>query len=156
MESISQNNLSLLNVSIHEKIQHRRRSTSGEFVTSIGPCSMKTVEQQHQQLFTRVQTRTDQSVLSEEISNVSLEDGNADIYGTLNLTPSKSYSLSVLDVPRLRAIETYQRQFVGDISVLQSELLTLVDSDDSMSDWRLVRRGDGKQGYVPKQILIYE
>ena len=50
----------------------------------------------------------------------------------------------------------YQRQFVGDISVLESEVVTLVDEHQSDNDWRLVRRGDGRQGYVPKHIIAQD
>lgn len=54
---------------------------------------------------------------------------------------------------RIRVNEDYQRQFVGDISVIESEVVTLIDTDEINSDWRLVRRGDGKQGYIPRHIL---
>ena len=54
---------------------------------------------------------------------------------------------------RLRVIENYQRKFVGDISVIESEVVTLIDRDESNNDWRLVERGDGKQGYIPKHIV---
>ena len=53
----------------------------------------------------------------------------------------------------LRVIENYQRQFVGDISVLESEVVTLVNTPNLNDDWRLVKRGDGKQGYIPKHIV---
>ena len=106
----------------------------------------------------------DQSILSRQISNVSLHVYDPDAYGTLNVTPGKSFSFSVLDNEsvvfrpqrRLRAIESYQKQFVGDISVLESEVLTLVDTVDSGGDWHLVRRGDGRQGYIPKTVVIVD
>ncbi|CAF4683994.1 unnamed protein product [Rotaria magnacalcarata] len=57
---------------------------------------------------------------------------------------------------RLRVMENYQRQFVGDISVLESEVVTLVNTTQSDNDWRFIRRGDGRQGYIPKQIVLLD
>jgi hypothetical protein len=113
--------------------------------------------------FTRSQAK-EESILSRQISNISLHGDDQDAYGTLNLTPCKNLSFSVLDHEpiichannRLRVTENYQRQFVGDISVLESEVVTLVKTMESNDDWRLVRRGDGKQGYIPKQIVILD
>jgi len=96
---------------------------------------------------------------------MSLHAYDHDAYGTLNLTPPcKSLSFSVLDSEpiiyhsnsRLRIIENYQRQFVGDISVLESEVVTLVNTTQTDSDWRFVRRGDGRQGYIPKHIVVLD
>ena len=179
-ESTSQNNISLLNVSIYEKprvsrlavSQHRLPSTStpppsGRFMSSIGPCHVNNDQQfstcpRSTKSSTIGRQAKDQSILSRQISNVSLHVYDPDAYGTLNVTPGKSLSYSVLDNEsvvfrpqrRLRAIGSYQKQFVGDISVLESEVLTLVDTLESGGDWHLVRRGDGKQGYVPKSIII--
>ena len=76
------------------------------------------------------------------------------------MTPCKSLSYSVLNTEpvahRLRAIDSYQRRFVGDISVLESEVLTLVDAGDTVTDWHFVRRGDGRQGYIPKHIVVVD
>lgn len=152
IKSPIQNNISLLNVSIYDKPQ-----PSGRFISSIGP-----------QISTRAATftrrpRKEESVnLSRQISNMSLHVEDQDAYGTLNLTPYKNVSLSVLDPEpiifysnnRLRVIENYQRQFVGDISVLESEVVTLINPIESNNDWTLIRRGDGKQGYIPKHIVI--
>lgn len=100
-------------------------------------------------------------MLSRQISNMSLHAFDQDAYGTLNLTPNnccKSLSFSVLDTEppnyRLRVIDNYQRRFVGDVSVLESEVVTLVGTAEDDGDWRLIRRGDGRQGYVPKQIVV--
>jgi hypothetical protein len=166
LETSSQNNLSLLNVSIYEK---PISISPGRFITSIGPCHLN-MEQQplscprvnKTETFTR--QNKDQSNLSRQISNMSLHAYDHDAYGTLNLTPCRSLSFSVLDSEpiiyhsnsRLRVIENYQRQFVGDISVLESEVVTLVNTIQSDSDWRLVRRGDGRQGYIPKHIVILD
>ena len=114
---------------------------------------------------TRTYTRysKDQSNLSRQISNISLHAYEHDAYGTLNITPCQSLSFSALDSEpivhpgggtRLRVMGNYQRQFVGDISVLESEVVTLVDEHQADNDWRLVRRGDGRQGYVPKHIIV--
>jgi hypothetical protein len=177
-ESSSQNNISLLNVSIYDKPHlsvrhHRCHSTStpssGCFVSSIGVCHINHEQQPPQSMTcsrsiktkTFRRTQKDQSILSRQISNMSLHAYDHDAYGTLNVTPGKSLSFSVLDNDsivhrRLRAIESYQKKFIGDISILESEVLTLLDTEDSMSDWHLVRRGDGRQGYVPKHVLVFD
>ncbi|CAM2727699.1 unnamed protein product [Rotaria socialis] len=182
-ESPSQNNISLLNVSIYEKPRHSRLSVinnrsynmstpqTGRFISSIGPCNVNNEplistgsRLTKTATFTRQQIK-DESVLSRQISNVSLHAYDQDAYGTLNLTPRKNLSLSVLDNEpvivrtknhRLRVVENYQRQFVGDISVLESEVVTLINPTESMGDWRLVKRGDGQQGYVPKHIVVFD
>jgi hypothetical protein len=113
--------------------------------------------------YTRQQTKNE-SVLSRQISNISLHVYDQDAYETLNLTPCKSLSFSVLDHEpvilrpnnRLRVIENYQRQFVGDISVLESEVVIPVNTTESIGDWRLVKRGDGKQGYIPEHIVVID
>ncbi|CAF3738203.1 unnamed protein product [Rotaria sp. Silwood1] len=113
--------------------------------------------------FTRSQIK-DESVLSQQISNMSLHTSDKDAYETLNLTPRKNLSISVLDNEsvifrpnnRLRVIENYQRQFVGDISVLESEVVTLVNSNENIGDWRLIKRGDGQQGYIPEHIVVLD
>jgi hypothetical protein len=176
-ESPSQNNLSLLNVSIYEKsrINNRSYSTStpppGRFISSIGPCHLNNEQQistcprtKKFGTFTRQQQKIDQSVLSRQLSNMSLHAYDHDAYGTLNLTPCRNLSFSVLDTEpvifrsnnRLRVIDNYQRQFVGDISVLESEVVTLVNTIESVGDWRLVKRGDGKQGFIPKHIVVID
>lgn len=175
-ESSSQNNLSLLNVSIYEKslsTAHNLSTTPppGQFLSSIGPCQHH-LEPPAMFTYPRVKktgtyTRQskDQSNLSRQISNMSLHAYDHDAYGTLNLTPGKSLSFSVLDneptvshgnTRRLRVIGNYQRRFVGDISVLESEVVTRVDTNQSDGDWRLVRRGDGRQGYIPAQITVLD
>ncbi|CAF1378075.1 unnamed protein product [Adineta steineri] len=171
--SSSQNNLSLLNVSIYEKSQPVIDTSTppppGRFISSIGPCHFN-IEQtsltcpriNKSRTYTR--QNKDQSNLSRQISNMSLHAYDHDAYGTLNLTPCKSLSFSVLDNEpiiyhsnsRLRIIENYQRQFVGDISVLESEVVTLVNTTQSDSDWRFIRRGDGRQGYIPKHIVVLD
>lgn len=93
---------------------------------------------------------------------MSLHAYDQDAYGTLNLTPCRSLSFSVLDSEpisypsnnRLRVMENYQRKFVGDISVLESEVVTLVNTTQSNNDWRFIRRGDGRQGYIPRHIIM--
>jgi len=174
LESTSQNNLSLLNVSIYENPRSIvNTSTSpppGRFISSIGACHFN-IEQpsltcpriNKSGTYTRHQNK-DQSNLSRQISNISLHAYEHDAYGTLNLTPCKSLSFSVLDNEpiiyhsnsRLRIIENYQRQFIGDISVLESEVVTLVNTTHLDSDWRFVRRGDGRQGYIPKHIVVLD
>ena len=175
-ESSSQNNLSLLNVSIYEKSLSTVLNSSatpppGRFLSSIGPCQHH-LEPPPMFTYPRVKkTNTytrqskDQSNLSRQISNMSLHAYDHDAYGTLNLTPGKSLSFSVLDnepivshgnTRRLRVVDNYQRRFVGDISVLESEVVTRVDTNSSDSDWRLVRRGDGRQGYIPTQITVLD
>ncbi|CAF2804324.1 unnamed protein product [Rotaria sp. Silwood2] len=166
--SSSQNNLSLLNVSIYEKPHSLSTpSQSGRFISSIGPCHFN-IEQasltcsriNNSGTYTR--QNKDQSNLSRQISNISLHAYDHDAYGTLNLTPCKSLSFSVLDSEpiiyrsnnRLRVMKNYQRQFVGDISVLESEVVTLVNTTQIDNDWRFIRRGDGRQGYIPKHIVV--
>jgi hypothetical protein len=164
------NNLSLFNVSIHEKsIGHGQ--TSGDFLSSIGPCRLhaeQTIVTNPRTTRTNTYTRQlrDQSNLSRQISNMSLHAYDHDAYGTLNITPCKSASLSVLDNDvtvspvrsrsRLRVLKTYQRQYVGDISVLESEVVSHVELIPSTSDWRLVRRGDGRQGFIPKMFVVHD
>ncbi|CAF1673890.1 unnamed protein product, partial [Adineta ricciae] len=175
VETNSQNNLSLLNVSIYEPKTHSAISVStpptpGRFISSIGPCHFN-LDQPSSLTCSRVnKSRTytrqnkDQSNLSRQISNMSLHAYDHDAYETLNLTPCKSLSFSVLDSEpivyqsnsRLRVIENYQRQFVGDISVLESEVVTLMNTTQCDSDWRFVRRGDGRQGYIPKHITVLD
>ncbi|CAF3511144.1 unnamed protein product [Rotaria socialis] len=173
LESSSQNNLSLLNVSIYEKphpnVNASTSSQPGRFISSIGPCHFN-IEQASltcsriNKSGTYTRHYKDQSNLSRQISNISLHAYDHDAYGTLNLTPCKSLSFSVLDSEpivhhlntRLRVMENYQRQFVGDISVLESEVVTLVNTTQSDNDWRFVRRGDGRQGYIPKQIVLLD
>jgi hypothetical protein len=129
----------------------------GRFISSIGPCHFN-IEQVS---LTCSRVNKDQSNLSRQISNMSLHAYDHDAYGTLNLTPCKNLSFSILDsepmithpMNRLRVMENYQRQFVGDISVLESEVVTLMKSE---SDWRFIRRGDGRQGYIPKQIVVLD
>jgi hypothetical protein len=132
----------------------------GRFISSIGPCHFN-IEQAS---LTCPRVNIDQSNISRQISNMSLHAYDHDAYGTLNLTPCKSLSFSVLDsepkichsINRLRVMENYQRQFVGDISVLESEVVTLMNLTQSESDWRYIRRGDGRQGYIPKQIVVFD
>ncbi|CAF0923452.1 unnamed protein product [Rotaria sp. Silwood1] len=168
LESSSQNNLSLLNVSIYEKPHSISTPTQpGRFISSIGPCHFN-IEQTSltcsriNKSGTYTRQNKDQSNLSRQISNISLHAYDHDAYGTLNLTPCKSLSFSVLDSEpiiyhsnnRLRVMENYQRKFVGDISVLESEVVTLVHTTQIDNDWRFIRRGDGRQGYIPKHIVI--
>ena len=172
-ESASHNNISLLNVSVCDKPRPARLSIcanrsappSGEFISSIGPCHINSdPPMSNCSRSIRAKTfgrpRKDQSVLSRQISNMSLHAFDQDAYGTLNMTPCKSLSFSVLDTEpgahRLRAIDSYQKRFVGDISVLESEVLTLVNAADSVTDWHFVRRGDGRQGYVPRHIVVVD
>lgn len=176
LEITSQNNLSLLNVSIYEKSRSIVNTStppppasSGRFVSSIGPCHFN-IEQtsltcpRSNKSGTYTRYNKDQSNISRQISNMSLHAYDHDAYGTLNLTPCKSLSFSVLDSEpiiyhsnsRLRIIENYQRQFVGDISVLESEVVTIVNTTSLDSDWRYVRRGDGRQGYIPKHIVVLD
>ncbi|CAF3618494.1 unnamed protein product [Rotaria sordida] len=181
-ESPSQNNISLLNVSIYDKPRYSRlsitnnrsssmsKSQPGHFISSIGPCYLnnepqilKNSRSTKSATFTRPQIK-DESVLSQQISNISLYTYDKDAYETLNLTPHKNLSINILDNQpvifrsnnRLRVIENYQRQFVGDISVLESEVVTLINPIESIGDWRLVKRGDGQQGYIPKQIVVLD
>lgn len=164
--SETQNNLSLFNVSVHDKsLRQTGPPSPGRFISSIGPCQHHLIEAG---TYSRPKQRTetfrskDQSNLSRQISNISLHATDHDAYGTLNLTPCKSLSMSILDSdatntgpsgPRLRVMKTYQKQYVGDISVLESEVVTQIGMYRSGSDdWRLVRRGDGRQGYIPRQI----
>lgn len=106
------------------------------------------------QTFTRP-SRRDDSILSQQISNISLDTDDQETYGTLNrIDPPTPVMCRVNN--RLRVMENYQRQFVGDISVLESEVVTLVETPEVNDDWRLVRRGDGKQGFIPKQILTFD
>ena len=180
MTSSSQDNISLFNVSTYKKPRYPRPlivnnqsyclsiPSTGRFISSIGPCHIndelqtstyphlaKTAQSIRQRL-------KDQSVLSQQISNMSLHMNDSDAYETLNLTSWKSLSLSMLDNEsisscsnnRLRIIENYQRQFIGDVSVLESEIVTLVNPTESIGDWRLVKRGDGQQGYIPEQITL--
>lgn len=139
-DSASQDNISLLNVSVEEK-----NDRTGEFISSIGTCHSNGSSQTFQRSF-----RNDQSALSQEISQMSLQPTDHEIY------QSYSRPTSAPNTRRRRAIETYQKQFLGDISVLESEVLTVLDDCDSNDDWHFVRRGDGKQGYVPKHILILD
>jgi hypothetical protein len=181
-ESPSQNNISLLNVSIYDKPRYSRLSIMnnrsynittpppGRFISSIGPCHLNNESKistcprlTKTQTYTRQQIKNE-SILSRQISDISLHGYEQDAYGTLNLTPGKSSSFSVLDpepvinrsTPRLRVIENYQRQFVGDISVLESEVVTPVNINESFGDWKLIKRGDGKQGYIPKHIVMID
>jgi len=172
LEASSQNNLSLLNVSIYEKSRSiidpcTTPPPPGRFISSIGPCHFNTEQAsltcpRINKSGTYTRQNKDQSNLSRQISNMSLHAYDHDAYGTLNLTPCKSLSFSILDSEpiiyhsnsRLRIIENYQRQFVGDISVLESEVVTLVNTTQTDSDWRFVRRGDGRQGYIPKHIVF--
>ncbi len=174
LESNSHNNLSLLNVSIYEKPPATvNTSTSpplpGRFISSIGPCHFNTEQAsltcpRRNKSGTYTRQNKDQSNLSRQISNMSLHAYDHDAYGTLNLTPCKSLSFSVLDSEpmishsnnRLRVIDNYQKQFVGDISVLESEVVTLINTTQSDSDWRFIRRGDGRQGYIPKHIIVLD
>ena len=177
-DSPSNNNISLFNVSIYDKPRYSRISLMnnittpppGRFISSIGPCHLNNESiistcprLTKTQTYTRQQIRNE-SILSRQISNMSLHDFEQNDYGTLNLTPCKSLSFSVIDPepvilsfnPRLRVIENYQRQFVGDISVLESEVVTPVNTTESFGDWTLIKRGDGKQGYIPKHIVKSE
>ena len=171
LECTSQNNLSLLNVSIYDK--HRSIMETppqpGRFISSIGPCHFNSEQMSFScprvnKSTTYRRQQKDQSNISRQISNISLHAYDHDAYGTLNLTPCKSLSFSVLDsesilthpTNRLRVVENYQRQFVGDISVLESEVVTLINSTQSDNDWRYVRRGDGRQGYIPRQIVVFD
>jgi hypothetical protein len=172
-ESPAQNNISLLNVSIYDKPRYSRQSISnhhlhgmsttppGQFISSIGPCYLN--NESKARTYTRQQAK-EASILSQQISNMSIDGDDQDAYGTLNLTPRKNRSFSVrnnhpiISRPknRLRVIENYQRQFIGDISVLESEVVTLVNTPETNDDWRMIKRGDGKQGYVPKHIVIFD
>ena len=183
-DSPSQNNISLLNVSVYEKPHYSRLSIMnnpsnggstpppppGRFISTIGPCQLNNESQVSTcprslkaSTFTRQLTK-DESTLSRQISNVSLQAHDHDAYGTLNLTPCRNSSFSVLDREpvifhrnqRLRVIESYQKQFVGDISVLESEVVVPVNSIQSIGNWKLIRRGDGKQGYIPEHIVILD
>lgn len=182
-ESPSQTNISLLNVSVYEKPQQSRLSIlnnrsytmstpqNGRFISSIGPCYVNNEpgistgsRLTKTATFTRSQIK-DESVLSRQISNVSLHPNDQDAYGTLNLTSGKNLSLTISDNPsvifrsnnhRLRVIENYQRKFVGDISVLESEVVSLVNPNESTGDWLLIKRGDGQQGYIPDHIAIVD
>ena len=177
-ESPVRNNISLFNVSIYEKarqsrpsIIHRRHSSEnlsnaleqeepGRFLTSIGPCYLQneSILTTKSQTFTRP-SRKDDSILSQQISNISLDTADQDAYETLNFTPrhqDQPTSVESRANHRLRVTENYQRQFVGDISVLESEVVTLVKTPESTDDWRLVRRGDGKQGFIPKHIVTFD
>lgn len=174
-ESPVRNNISLFNVSIYDKPRESRRSiihhssenlsTStqepGRFISSIGPCYLHndSIIAAKSQTFTRP-SRKDDSILSQQISNISLDTADQDAYETLNFTPRQDQPSSSSVVyranNRLRVMENYQRQFVGDISVLESEVVTLVKTPESNDDWRLVRRGDGKQGFIPKHILTFD
>lgn len=130
--------------------------SNGQFLSSIGPCyhsnyieqqsTTKSVDQSHN--------------LSRQISNISLHAYEHDAYGTLNLTPCRNLSMSFIDAKpissRLRIADNYQRQFVGDISVLESEIVSLVKLNSIANDWTYIRRGDGRQGFIPKQILQFE
>lgn len=176
LECTSQNNLSLLNVSIYDKHRSIVNSSAtttptrpGRFISSIGPCHFNSEQisftcPRVNKSNTYRRSNKDQSNISRQISNISLHAYDQDAYGTLNLTPCKSLSFSVLDnesivshpTNRLRVLENYQRQFVGDISVLESEVVTLINSTQSDNDWRYVRRGDGRQGYVPRQIVVFD
>ncbi len=162
-ESPSHNNISLLNVSTHDSHQSMTNNRSsnmstpptGRFISSIGPRISSRAA-----TFTRQKIK-EESVLSRQISNISLHLDDHDAYGTLNLTPCKNLSfnepIKFHSKNRLRVIENYQKQFIGDISVLESEVVTFVNTnDDSNNDWKLVRRGDGKQGYIPKHIVILD
>jgi len=166
-ESPCQNNISLLNVSIYDKPRYSRQSITntpppGRFISSIGPCYSNNESQirNKAETFTRQQIK-EESVLSRQISNMSLHVSEKDAYETLNITPCKNLSFNIADNEpviyhsndRLRVIENYPRQFIGDISVLESEVVTLVNTIELNNDWRLVRRGDGKQGYIPKHIV---
>ena len=143
--------------------------SSGRFISSIGPCHFN-VEQPSlvcsriNKSGTYTRSNKDQSNLSRQISNISLHAYDHDAYETLNLTPCKSLSFSVLNNEpviyhtnnRLRVIENYQRQFLGDISVLESEVVTLVNTTKSDNDWCFIRRGDGRQGYIPNHIVVLD
>ena len=172
-ESFSQNNLSLLNVSVNEKsMDLTPEPPCGRFISSIGACqthlepiilanaNLNKTKLQHFRL-------KDQSNLSRQISNISLHAYDEDAYGTLNLTPCRNLSFSILDTEpmsnidlnrrRLRVIENYQKQYVGDLSVLESEVVTRLDQTTLIdSHWRLVRRGDGRQGFIPKHIAVVD
>ena len=172
-ESPVRNNISLLNVSIYDKVHQSRPSIihqpsanvstlseqPGCFISSIGPCYLQnqSIISTKTQTFTRP-SRRDDSILSQQISNISLDTDDQETYGTLNRTPRTDPPTSVISRAsnRLRVMENYQRQFVGDISVLESEVVTLVQTPEANDDWRLVRRGDGKQGFIPKQILTFD
>ena len=142
-------------------------SSPGRFISSIGPCHFNIDKTSFScprinKSGTYKRQNKDQSNLSRQISNISLHAYDHDAYGTLNLTPCKSLSFSVLDSEpisyhsnhRLRVTENYQRHFLGDISVLESEVVTLVNTTQDDNDWRFIRRGDGRQGYIPNHILI--
>ncbi|UJR09873.1 hypothetical protein I4U23_014095 [Adineta vaga] len=181
-ESPSQNNISLLNVSIYDKPHYSRLSIMnnrsyeisnpppGRFISSIGPCQLN--NESHSSTcprkikantYTRQQPKDDLT-LSRQISNMSLHAYDQDAYGTLNMTPCKSFSFNIADHEpvvfrsnqRLRVIENYQRQFVGDISVLESEVVIPVNTIESIGNWKLIRRGDGKQGYIPEHIVVVD
>ena len=109
-ESPSQNNISLLNVSIYEKpprhscqsmTNHRSQVMSiptprppGRFLSSIGPCYFNN----ESKISTKAQTFTrEESLLSQQISNLSLHPSDQDAYGTLNLTPCQNLSFTVAD-----------------------------------------------------------
>lgn len=155
--SSPQNNISLLNVSIYDKPRLSNVVTppTGRFISSIGPqISTKAAT------FTRPKRKEESINLSRQISNMSIHIDDHDAYETLNLTPYKNSFNSQPKIfypnNRLRVIENYQRQFIGDISVLESEVVTLINTIDSNNDWTLIKRGDGKQGYIPKHIVILD
>ncbi|CAF0881823.1 unnamed protein product [Adineta ricciae] len=179
-DSPSQNNISLLNVSVYEKPRYSRLSIMnnrsydvstpppGRFISTIGPCQLNNESQVSTcprslktSTFTR-QLAKDESTLSRQISNVSLHEYDA--YGTLNTTRCRNLSFSIVDREpvilrrnqRLRVIESYQKQFVGDISVLESEVVVPVNTIESIGNWKLIRRGDGKQGYIPEHIVVLD
>lgn len=169
-ESPVRNNISLLNVSIYDKVHQSRPSIihqppanvstpsqqPGRFISSIGPCYLQnqSIISTKTQTFTRP-SRKDDSILSQQISNMSLDTDDQETYGTLNRTDPPT-SVMFRANNRLRVMENYQRQFVGDISVLESEVVALVQTPETNDDWRLVRRGDGKQGFIPRQILTFD
>ncbi|CAF0860218.1 unnamed protein product [Didymodactylos carnosus] len=173
------------------KLPSNSNETKGLFVSAIGPCSYNDESDYCRRFFnkngsyltTPRNTIKDESMLSRQISNISL-----DPYDTsLNMTPSilnrKSLSISTFEQfakrnltvtnqintnnnqesyslnCRLRVIDNYQPTFHGDVSVLDGEVVTLIEKsprNQNLTDWLFVRRGDGKTGYVPKQIILLD
>jgi len=88
--------------------------------------------------------------------NMSQSKSTDSVRKSQTFTREYSFKTPLPSNNRVRVSQDYQRQFVGDISVIESEVVTLIDTDEINSDWRLVRRGDGKQGYIPRHILRHD
>lgn len=129
---VETNQIDFIPLKYLSSIETTTTTNVGQILSSIGPCHFN------------IDLPVKSLDLSRQISNISLHAKDM-----LNVTPV----LEKFDVEtcssRIRIVRNYERQFIGDISVLESEIVTLVKLNSNSIDWTYVRRGDGRQGFIP-------